>query len=325
MSLLWYHDCTDCVIWQLYKKALAWAPGFWLGKATDSLFQLSWCPPWSRTIEHTGSVSSLFILYVYVQGLLGHLTLVFLSCLCVSQVACDLVSLKPGIREAKTTAVWRRTVLLGQDATLVPYQMFHHPHDIYTGLIEHTNKEIKLKHHILDQIQFTTNHTKSDTPYTRDLKHTQMPWKQFIKTTSLWSNVVCRCLRFHGGKLHLSNACLIWSTSCWKVSWLVHTILALGVKVVYMLCLAMRKWLLSQCRYWSMCSACWMTKVLSTYLSHNWAGWKAEHMALTWNSSMKRLAVSGLMGGTHGHIMILFKMLTMKEEVRVFWGETQAR
>ena len=30
-----------------------------------------------------------------------------------------------------------------------------------------------------------------------------------------------------------------------------HTTLAMCVKVVKMLCLAVRKWLLSQCRYWS--------------------------------------------------------------------------
>ena len=40
----------------------------------------------------------------------------------------------------------------------------------------------------------------------------------------------------------------------------------------------------------------WMTKVSSTYLTHNIHRWLAELMALVSNSSMNRLATVGLMG-----------------------------
>ena len=66
-----------------------------------------------------GSVSSLRISYVCAQGSLGCLKLVFLSCLCVSQVAHHPVSLKPGIRETRITTFWRRTAFWGQDVTSV--------------------------------------------------------------------------------------------------------------------------------------------------------------------------------------------------------------
>ena len=55
-----------------------------------------------------GSVSSLFTSYVCAQGSLRCLKLVFLSCLCVRQVAHHPAFVKPGIREARTTTVQRR-------------------------------------------------------------------------------------------------------------------------------------------------------------------------------------------------------------------------
>ena len=75
-------------------------------KAADPLSQLFQCLSRSRNIKHTGSVPYLFILFISAQSSLGHTKLVCLICLCVSQVACHPAPIKPGIREARTTAIW---------------------------------------------------------------------------------------------------------------------------------------------------------------------------------------------------------------------------
>ena len=100
----WHHYCTDCIIWQLYKEALAWAPGVssswvfgrkghWL---CSSYFRV---PHGVGLLNIQGSVSSFLILYVCAMGSLGHLKLLFLSSLCVSWVVHRPASL-PGIGEA---------------------------------------------------------------------------------------------------------------------------------------------------------------------------------------------------------------------------------
>ena len=52
-------------------------------------------------------------------------------------------------------------------------------------------------------------------------------------------------------------------------------------------------------------------------------GVRAEIIALTLNSSVNRLAVKGLMVGTHGCTKDLFIILTLEEEVRVFKAKLQ--
>ena len=93
--------------------------GFWWGRPLTPCSSYLSVPHGVGLLNIQGSVSSLFISYVCAQGLLGCLKLVFLSCLCVSQVACHPVSLKPGIREARTTTIQRRTALWEQDMTSV--------------------------------------------------------------------------------------------------------------------------------------------------------------------------------------------------------------
>ena len=88
-----------------------------VAKATNSLSQVSQSPAWSRTINPTGKC--LFFVYLMHTCQLGHLKLVFLSCLCVSSVAHHPAFNKPGIREARTTAIWSTIALWGQDTTSV--------------------------------------------------------------------------------------------------------------------------------------------------------------------------------------------------------------
>ena len=49
----------------------------------------------------------------------------------------------------------------------------------------------------------------------------------------------------------------------------------------------------------------------------------AELMAFAPNSSMNRLAIKGLMGGTHGCTMDLLKIPTLEEEVGIFKAKLQ--
>ena len=123
--ILWCYNHTDYFIWQLYKKVLTQAPGlqfqlgFWQGRPLTLCSSYLSVLHGVRLLNIQGSISSLFISCIHAQGLLGCLKLVFLSCLCVSWVACHPASLKPGIWEARTTAFWRRIALWEQDMTLV--------------------------------------------------------------------------------------------------------------------------------------------------------------------------------------------------------------
>ena len=73
-------------------------------------------------------------------------------------------------------------------------------------------------------------------------------WMFFLKL-----NLCCRLFRAHGGKQQACKAFLMCSISLWSACWLVKTIFALCAKVLKTLCFAMMKWLLSQCRNWSVC------------------------------------------------------------------------
>ena len=74
---------------------------------SEGIVDLGLDPAWSGIIKHTGKCLFLFISYGCIQGSLGYLKLVFLSCLCTSQVAHHPVFIKPGIREARTITVQR--------------------------------------------------------------------------------------------------------------------------------------------------------------------------------------------------------------------------
>ena len=56
------------------------------------------------------------------------------------------------------------------------------------------------------------------------------------------------------------------STSLFEDCWSLETTLALCANVLKTLCLAVRKWLLFQCRYWSVCVGFLYTVVLSVLL-----------------------------------------------------------
>ena len=60
-------------------------------------------------------------------------------------------------------------------------------------------------------------------------------------------------LSAHGGKWHCSSADLMCCSSLLRFSCVEETTLALCVKVLKTLCFAVMWWLLSQCRYWSVC------------------------------------------------------------------------
>ena len=66
-----------------------------------------------------------------------------------------------------------------------------------------------------------------------------------------------------------------------------------------------------------------MTKVSSTNLSNREGGWEQGLRAFTSNSSMNRLAMMGLMGGSHSCSLDLFLILTLEEEVCVGKEELQ--
>ena len=72
-----------------------------------------------------------------------------------------------------------------------------------------------------------------------------------------------------------------------------------------------------------LCSACWMTEVSSTYLSHRLGGFGAGLMALDSKSSLNRVNSEGFDGAIHGYTMDLFKILTLEEEVGIFEGRLQ--
>ena len=57
----------------------------------------------------------------------------------------------------------------------------------------------------------------------------------------------------HLGYLHLVRAFLRGSFSCWSISGLLHTVVALWERVWMTLNLAERWWWLSHCKYWSVC------------------------------------------------------------------------
>ena len=76
---------------------------------------------------------------VHAQGYLGHLELVFFSCLWVSWVACHPASIWPGKWKARTAAIWSREAHAGYIATLVsPPNAFSIPREshIYMKLMQ---------------------------------------------------------------------------------------------------------------------------------------------------------------------------------------------
>ena len=87
--------------------------GFWKGRPPTLCPGYLSAPHGVGLLNTQGSVSYLFVLDVCAQGTLGCLMLVFLSCLCASQVACHAAFVKPGIGEAWTTDVQRRIALSG--------------------------------------------------------------------------------------------------------------------------------------------------------------------------------------------------------------------
>ena len=69
--------------------------------------------------------------------------------------------------------------------------------------------------------------------------------------------------------------------------------LVLGTSVVNCMCGSME---LLCCKNCCLCSAFWMTKVSSTYLSHSLGGWRTVLIASDSKSSMNRLTTTGLIG-----------------------------
>ena len=57
----------------------------------------------------------------------------------------------------------------------------------------------------------------------------------------------------HLGYLQWVSAFLRWSISCWRRSGLLQTVWVLSVRVLTTLYLAVRRWWLSHCKYWSVC------------------------------------------------------------------------
>ena len=77
-----------------------------------------------------------------------------------------------------------------------------------------------------------------------------------------WLNLCCHWLRAQAGNWQWWRAVLMCSSSLSKFSWVEDTVLALCAKVLNTLCLAVMWWLLSQCRYWSVCVGFLYTEVL---------------------------------------------------------------
>ena len=71
------------------------------------------------------------------------------------------------------------------------------------------------------------------------------------------------------------------------------------------------------CRNWMLCSAFWMTKVSSTYLSHYLGKWVAVLLAMVLKSSHKQVGHNGADGRFHGCPMHIFIILTLEEEIGV--------
>ena len=66
----------------------------------------------------------------------------------------------------------------------------------------------------------------------------------------LW-NLCCSWCSAQLGNWHAWRALLMFNSSWCSASWLDETTLALCAKVLYTLCFAVMKWLLSLCSYWS--------------------------------------------------------------------------
>ena len=91
-------------------------------------------------------------------------------------------------------------------------------------------------------------------------------WKFVHCGCFLQLKLCCRLFRAHGGKLHACKGFLMCSNSLCNDCWLVETTLALCTKVLKTVCFAAIKWLLSQCRYWSVCLGFLNTEVMRVFL-----------------------------------------------------------
>ena len=85
--------------------------GFTFLGATDPLLWLPRCLLRSEIITLQGSV--LYLLNSKCQGYHGHPELFCFSCLQVNWVACHPVSVRPGIKVARTTIFWSKLVYVG--------------------------------------------------------------------------------------------------------------------------------------------------------------------------------------------------------------------
>ena len=110
--ILWCHCHTAYIFWGGNIKGLTHeteesSSGLGFGRLGHRLFASTiLVPPWGVGILNIlGSVHSLFVIVVCIQDSPGCLDFVYLSCLCVSQVNCHPMLIKPGIREARTTAL----------------------------------------------------------------------------------------------------------------------------------------------------------------------------------------------------------------------------
>ena len=75
------------------------------------------------------------------------------------------------------------------------------------------------------------------------------------------NNFCCILLMAHLGFLHFSKAFLRCSNSSLRSSGVVHTVLALWIRVPMKLSLADRLWLLSLGKYWSVWVGLWLTVI----------------------------------------------------------------
>ena len=102
-------------------------------------------------------------------------------------------------------------------------------------------------------------------------------WLASLLLLCLCSNWCCSLLRAQVGKRQACNASLKWSSSLANSVGVLETTLTLCARVLYILLLAVIKWLLSQCRYWSVCvgflyAVVWMVLFSPgvTLVSRNW-------------------------------------------------------
>ena len=90
-----------------------------------------------------------------------------------------------------------------------------------------------------------------------------------------------------------------------------------GTSAVNYMCGSME---LMCCKNCWLCSAFWMTKVSSTYLSHSLGGLESHANGLSFKLFHELVEYNGTDGGTHGYPVDIF---TLDEEIGIFQTEFQ--